>query len=95
MRNYKRKTPRRGSRDKRMATVARLHAEGLSLRQIAQRLAIHHSTVAADLARWQCERPNVVPLVSENAVGTYPQRGNFRQANPTGDSKVIPLRRSS
>lgn len=38
-------------RDKRARKVARLWASGLSLRQVAKRLGIHHQTAIDDLAR--------------------------------------------
>lgn len=93
-RTYKRKTPKRGSRDKRMATVARLHAGGVSNREIGRLLSIDHKTVASDLARWERERPNVVPL--GNSGGELrPQRGQIPHSDSPPDSKIIPLRRSS
>jgi len=68
VRNYKRKTPRRGSRDKRMATVARLHADGISNREIGRLLAVSEGTVRNDLARWRQERPNNTIAVYENRL---------------------------
>jgi hypothetical protein len=95
MRTYKRKTPRRGNRDKRMATVVRLHAHGISNREIGRRLSIDHKTVASDLARWERERPNVVLLPGNSAGELRPVRGQIPQPDSPSDSKIIPLRRSS
>jgi transposase len=61
MRTYKRK-PGRVNPDRRMARAAELRAGGLSLRQIAERLACSEITVRRDLARWEREHKNVTPL---------------------------------
>ena len=61
MRKYKRK-PGRVNPDRRMARAVELRAEGLSLRQIAERLSCSFSTVRNDLAQWEHEHANVVPL---------------------------------
>lgn len=63
MRNYKRKgkTPW-PDKDKRMAAAVRKRAEGKSLREIGAELAVSYQTVVRDLARWERDRPNVVPL---------------------------------
>jgi len=90
VRTYKRKTSRRGSRDKRMATVARLHADGISNREIARLLAVSHTTVANDLSRWDRERPNVTPLVANPAGKSYPVRGVSCQPDLPSDSNVVP-----
>lgn len=93
-RTYKRKRPR--NPDKRMAAAVRLRTEGLSLRQIAERLAVHHRTVERDLARWDAERPNVLPLLSHSGVASLPPRGE--KATPECDSEptnVIELRRKA
>jgi IS30 family transposase len=74
VRNYKRKHAR--NPDKRMAAAVRLRAEGLSLRQIAERLAVKSpQTVANDLARWEREHSNVAPLVSKSPVQNLPHGG--------------------
>lgn len=91
-RTYKRKHAR--NPDRRMAAVARLRAQGLSLRQIAQQAAVGKSTVARDLARWDQEHPNVTPLVSQKPVPNLPRGGDF--GTPEWDSEptnVIELRR--
>jgi transposase-like protein len=46
-RTYKRK--RWGSRERRMEAAVRLRAEGLSLREIGERLKVSHQTVKRDL----------------------------------------------
>lgn len=66
--NLKRYRQRRvPARDKRTARAAELRAEGLSLRQIADRLSCSHQTISNDLARWDAEHPptaaNVIPLL--------------------------------
>jgi len=63
----------------RMLRAARLRAEGLSLREIAAELQVHHSTVAADLAKWEAEQAKVSVL----PVG-FPPRA--RGGNPTPES---------
>jgi IS30 family transposase len=76
-----------------MARAAELRAGGLSLRQIAERLSCHHRTVERDLARWEAQRPNVVPL-SHSPVASSPRGG--QKATPECDSEpanVIELRR--
>ncbi len=72
MRNYKRK-PGRVNPDRRMARAVELRAEGLSLRQIGERLACNEITVRRDLARWERERPNVTPL--RHSPATFSPRG--------------------
>ena len=64
VRQYRRKHPRNPGR--RMEAAARLRAEGLSLRQIAERLAVSHDTVWRDLARWAGSRSNVSDLPVRN-----------------------------
>jgi len=39
-----------GPKDRRRQTAVRLHAQGLSLRQIARQLKVSHMTVSRDLA---------------------------------------------
>jgi len=92
MRKYKRKHAR--NPDKRMAAAVRLRAEGLSLRQIGERLACSYQTVVRDLARWDRERPNVVPL-SHSPVTSSPPGG--KKVTPECDSQtnVIELRRQA
>lgn len=76
VRHYKRK-PGRVNPDRRMARAAELRAQGLSLRQIAERLSCDASTVLRDLRRWECEHPNVTPLVLQTTVESSPPRGEF------------------
>lgn len=65
---YRKRLERRRvpARDKRMARVVELRAEGKSLRQMAVQLGVSHQTVSNDLARWDAQHPvmpaNVVPL---------------------------------
>lgn len=91
MRTYKRK-PGRVNPDKRMIRAAELRAEGLSLRQIAERLACTHTTTRRDLERWDRQNANVVPLV-EHSAGTFtPPRGRDVPAEcSSGDSNVIAI----
>ena len=91
MRKYKRK-PGRVNPDRRMARVVELRAEGLSLRQIGERLACDASTVLRDLRRWDREHPNVTPLALQKGVASLPRRGEF--ATPecnTGPTNIISL----
>lgn len=93
MSDYKRKRPRQWrDKNKRMTAAVRLRAQGMSLRQIAQELAVSYQTIANDLARWERERPNVIPL-SNSPVKSYPPTG--RDLTPEFDSgtPVIQLRR--
>jgi IS30 family transposase len=74
-----------------MLRAARFRAEGLSLRQIAARLQVHHSTVAADLKRHAAEQARVSVL----PVGKLPRA---RGKNPTRESDspaglLLPLKR--
>jgi DNA invertase Pin-like site-specific DNA recombinase len=92
VRTYKRK--RVGvwrNKDKRMAAAVRLRAEGLSLRQIADQLAIGLGTVHRDLARWEREHSNVTLLPFQNPVPTSPVRGALEQPGGT----VTAIRRTS
>jgi len=79
-------------RDRRMADAARLRAEGLTLRQIAARLAVHHQTVANDLARWDRPSRNVVRLPSKTAVEKRIPGSEIRHPDSTAET-VIELRR--
>ena len=74
-----------------MARAAELRAEGLSLRQIGERLVCSYQTVANDLARWEQQRPNVVSL-SKTAVKNSPPGGGNLTAEFDSDRTVIPLR---
>ncbi|MFD0850831.1 helix-turn-helix domain-containing protein [Actinomadura adrarensis] len=90
------KSARWPDKDKRMARAVELHAAGLSLRQIAERLVVSHQTVARDLARWDTERPNVTPLAVTSDCHKVPPMG--RDVTPECDTPgaaVIQLRRSS
>ncbi len=90
VRRYRRKHLRDPAR--RMAAAARLRAEGLSLRQIAVRLAVSHETVRRDLAR----RGEAQARLSHLPVTNLPRRGELVTPGcDSADSNVIPLRRSS
>jgi transposase len=91
VRQYKRK-PGRVDPAKRMARAAELRAEGLSLRQVGERLACDEKTVRNDLARWQRERSNVAPMVRKNTAENSPHRGENSAANSAdADPNVISL----
>ena len=92
MRKYKRK-PGRVNPDKRMARVVELRAEGLSLRQIGDRLSCDAATVLRDLRRWEREHANVTPLALPSPVANSPRRGQFATPECNTDSNVIELRR--
>ena len=90
VRHYKRK-PGRVNPDRRMARAVELRAEGLSLRQIAERLSCGRMTVSRDLERWDREHQNVVPL-SQTAVPKSPPGGQFGTAEwDSGDSNVVAI----
>ena len=61
MRTYKPKL--QIDRTRRMAVVARLHAEGLSLRQIGKRLSVSYQTVARDLGAWDRKKAEMPPAI--------------------------------
>ena len=89
-RRYRRKHLRDPAR--RMEAAARLRAEGLSLRQIAERLGVSHDTAWRDLARWAESRSNVSDLPVRNT----PPRGQFlTPGSDRTEPNVIPLRRTS
>ena len=81
-RKYKRKRPR--NPDRRMAAAVRLRAQGLSLRQIAERLSCSHDTVWRDLARWDIAHE--ASNVSDLPVRKSPPGGQFL----TGESDSQP-----
>jgi hypothetical protein len=90
VRHYRRKHLRHPGR--RMEAAARLRAEGLSLRQIAVKLAVSYETIRRDLAK----RGAAQASVSHLPVKKTPPGGQF--VTPGCDSanpNVIPLRRTS
>lgn len=93
MRNYKRKgkTPW-PDKDKRMAAAVRKRAEGKSNRQIGKELAVSEITVRRDLARWEQERPNVIPLRHSGATN-YPAGGEMSHSDVAPDDSAPRLRR--
>jgi IS30 family transposase len=72
---------------KRMRRAAELRQQGMSLRRIGNLLAVHHSTIAADLERWEAE--NVDRLLSDLGVGYEPETSPIRQTDPT-DRRMQP-----
>ena len=100
MRTYKRKLTL--DRDRRMAVAVRLTTEGLSLRDVADRLSVSHMTVTRDLGRWERERtsmplaiiqlsrPAVTPVRNKNAPG-----GKEVTAECDSGAEVIQFRRTA
>ncbi len=91
MRTYKRKPGWRIQPGRTLRAVE-LRAEGLSLRQIGERLACSYMTVKRDLDRWDREHANVVPL-SHPPVTKLPPGGEV--VTPECDSTVVPMRRKA
>jgi len=54
--------------DKRMRRAAELRQAGLSLRQIADHLAVSHPTILRDLSRWEAEQ---IEQLLVHTPGTY------------------------
>ena len=93
MRNYKRKHASQWrDKDKRMTLAVQMRAQGMSLREIAKELAVSEITVRRDLARWEAERPNVVPL-RQSAATSCPAGGEMSQQDVAPESAVTELRR--
>lgn len=92
VRKYVRK-PGRVNPDRRMARAVELRAEGLSLRQIAERLSVKSpQTIANDLKRWDREHANVTPLLSKTTVQKTPHGGDeWTPVLDTADPNVISL----
>jgi Homeodomain-like domain len=90
VRKYERK-PGRVNPDRRMARAVELRAEGLSLRQIAERLVCSEITVRRDLARWEQERPNVTPLRHSPATFSPPRGKDVAPESTTEPSNIISL----
>lgn len=63
--------------DKRMRRVVKLRRDGLSLRQIADRLGVTKSTIERDLARY--ERAEIDKLLSRIAVPYMPPETSMGQ----------------
>ena len=85
-------------RTRRMAVAARLHAEGLSLRQIGKRLSVSYQTIARDLDEWdqkKAEMPPAILRLSRPAVTNVAPGVTDVTARCDSDSNVIPLRRSA
>lgn len=85
-------TPRQ--RSNRMRRAVELRAAGLSLRKIAERLAVDEGTVRNDLKRWERERPNVTPL-RNLAAESRPHGGTFPHPDSAPEPNVVPIRRTS
>ncbi len=72
--------------DERMAVAARYRAEGLTLRQSAERMLVSYGTVRRDLARWDQVKDQVPPRIARLSVPvTQP-----RYIGPLGDDAGIP-----
>jgi len=91
VRHYKPR-PKRRDPDKRMLRAAELRAEGLSLRQIAERLLCDEKTVRNDLKRWAALNANVTPMVrNSGAENIAPGAMNSAPDSAAGDPNVISL----
>jgi hypothetical protein len=97
---YPRKRARKTIRvdpDRRMARAVELRAEGLSLRQIAERLLCSEGTVRNDLKRWRRDHPNAVPLRKAVAKNSQSSGGitqpSYARPVPEG-ATVVPLRKA-
>lgn len=91
MRTYRRRsTYRRDRRDR----AVQLRAQGLSLRQTAKILGVHHDTVWRDLRRWDEEAAKVSRL-SDRPVGKVAPRGHESDTGSDSGATVTPIRRSS
>ena len=86
-RTYKRK-PGTGRTDKRMAAAVRLRAEGLSLRQIGERLVCSYQTIANDLSRWEREHANVAQLSKTTVKNSPPGGQNLTPEFDSGTNVV-------
>ena len=92
-RKYKRKgkTPW-PDKDKRMAAAVRKRAEGKSLREIGRELGVSEITVRRDLARWEAERPNVIPL-RHSAATSRPAWGEMSHSDVAPEDSTPRIRR--
>lgn len=83
MRTYKRKGPRQWSdKDKRMNLAARMRAEGKSLREIGEALAVSAPTVMRDLRRYDelaAEKSAAFQNVFQLPVTSRPAGGDSKQ----------------
>jgi hypothetical protein len=91
MRTYKAVKPKAAQRA-RMRHVARLRAEGLSLRQTAMQVGVSYQTVLRDLRQWDTEQAKVSHLP---VTKLPPGGGNVTPGCDSGDAQIVPLRRSS
>jgi len=89
VRTYK---PQPAYRRGRMLRAARLHGDGMSLRQIAAELGVHHDTVWRDLRRWGEEQKTVTRL-SDRPVGMNAPGGHESDTRSDSEATVTPLRR--
>ena len=82
VRHYKRKRPGQWrDKNKRMAAAVRMRNEGLSLREIAKKLAVTHPTVLADLRKWDELHPNVVSLPVNRPGKSGPAGGEIYRSD--------------
>lgn len=89
VRQYKPR-PKRRDPDKRMLRAVELRAEGLSLRQVADRLGCHYTTVRNDLMRWDREHANVSPLLKKGVENVAPGATNSTlNSTPDFDSEDL------
>lgn len=78
----------------RMQRAAKMRGEGKSLREIAQVLQVHHSTVAADLRKWDAEQAKVSDLpVGKNAPGGDESTTRSDSQPDTAGAAVLPFKR--
>jgi IS30 family transposase len=90
VRTYKRRSTYRLVRREQ---AARMRAGGMSLRQIARVLGVHHDTVWRDLRLWDEETASVTRL-SDRPVGKAAPRGH--ESDTRSDSATItPIRRNA
>jgi IS30 family transposase len=95
VRKYVRKgRPQWRDKDKRMARAVALRAQGLSLRQIAEKLAVSAPTAMRDLRRHDelaAEQAQAVQNVFQLPVTSRPAGGDLKQANETDAATPISL----
>jgi IS30 family transposase len=97
VRQYKRKRPRQWrDKGKRMDAAARLRAQGMSLRQIGEALAVSPPTVMRDLRRFDelaAEKAETFQNVFQLPVTSRPAGGDLKQPDETAEAPIQILRR--